>query len=110
MLLPSNRREKKPVPASTERLYAESDAAKTELEALDRIIAEAKDDIRQSIFNLAVETEVEDDGKCFTTILEAIDDLMSDARDEIRGRKSEADEEIDNIEFRDLCLSSPVTL
>lgn len=95
---------------STERLYAQVDEAKTELEALDRVIAETKDDIRQSIFNLAVETEVEDDGKCFTAILEAIDDLMSDARDDIRGRISEADEEIGNIEYADLHRSAPVTL
>lgn len=92
----------------TEHLYAQLDDAKTLLEVLDRIIAEAKDDIRQTILNLAVETEVEDDGRCFTTILEAIDDLMQEARDDIRGRISEADEEIGNIEYRDLQLSRPV--
>lgn len=92
----------------TEHLYAQSDKSKNELEALDRIIAEAKDDIRQTLLNLAVETGVEDNGKCFTAILEAIDDLMQEARDDIRGRISEADEEIGNIEFRDLQLSRPV--
>lgn len=90
----------------TTRLYAQADRARNELAALDRIIAESKDSLRASIFILAGRTGVEDDGKCFETILEAVDDLMQEARDEIRERIDAADEEIGNIEWRDLQLST----
>jgi hypothetical protein len=94
--------------ANTEHLYGQSDEARAELAALDRIISEAKDDLRLVIFNLAGKTRVDDDGKCFGTILEAVDDLMSDARDEIRDRITEADIAIDNAEYADVRRSSPV--
>lgn len=94
----------------TTRLETQADRASNELATLDRIIAMTKDELRQSIFKLAVLTDVEDDGKCFTTILEAVDDLMQEARDEIRERIDEADEEISNIEYADMRRSSPVVL
>ena len=82
---------------ATERLYAISDTAASDLETFDRSVAETKDACREAVLWLEELTRISG-SRCYETILEAIDDMVADKRDAIRARVEEADISIEDAE------------
>ena len=97
---------------STERLYAKSDEAAHQLKCIAKARKAAYRQIESVAHELMMETgcTAADANHLLDHVSDGLDDMLADITAKWEDERDDADNEIADIEERDLMLSSPVVL